>query len=153
MLSTERFRIYANQVVIHFPLPLPFLTFSQDIIGVELGGALKNPLAIGAGLFTSILIPKPTVGRNARGYVYGNQHYLCICDTKFNGAYGVVQSDGWRASNYQWLIWNWSPLHFTSPGSHLISLLFSVALVPGDLMLTAFGEMSRNRTFGKKLAQ
>ena len=34
MLSTVHFRCYT----------------SQDVIGVELGGALKNPLAIGAGM-------------------------------------------------------------------------------------------------------
>ena len=33
-LSSKRFRVYA----------------SQDTVGVELGGALKNPLAIGAGM-------------------------------------------------------------------------------------------------------
>lgn len=38
--------------------------------------------------------------------------------------------------------------HLTSPYLFLIS-----TWSPGDLMLTAFGEMSRNRTFGKKLAQ
>lgn len=35
-----------------------------------------------------------------------------------------------------------SPLHLLIPDCEI-----------GDLMLTAFGEMSRNRTFGKKLAQ
>lgn len=34
MLSTVHFRCYT----------------SQDVIGAELGGALKNPLAIGAGM-------------------------------------------------------------------------------------------------------
>ena len=38
MLSSNNFRIFT----------------SQDVIGVELGGALKNPLAIGAGMIEGL---------------------------------------------------------------------------------------------------
>eukprot|EP00604_Paraphysomonas_vestita_P004418 CAMPEP_0174823170 /NCGR_PEP_ID=MMETSP1107-20130205/22058_1 /TAXON_ID=36770 /ORGANISM="Paraphysomonas vestita, Strain GFlagA" /LENGTH=221 /DNA_ID=CAMNT_0016044681 /DNA_START=379 /DNA_END=1042 /DNA_ORIENTATION=- len=99
MLSTERFRIYA----------------SQDMIGVELGGALKNPLAIGAGMLEGMSMGINTIS----AYVTRSSMELMELCKAMGGE------------------------------PHTISGLSGI----GDLMLTAFGEMSRNRTFGKKLAQ
>ncbi|ETV75491.1 hypothetical protein H257_10323 [Aphanomyces astaci] len=97
LLSTVDFRIYS----------------SQDIIGVQLGGALKNPLAIGAGM-----IEGSGMGINTlAAYVTRSSlelQKLCI-------AMGGLP--------------------------HTISGLSGI----GDLMLTAFGSLSRNRTCGIRL--
>ncbi|CAK4130389.1 unnamed protein product [Aphanomyces euteiches] len=97
LLSTVDFRIYS----------------SQDIIGVQLGGALKNPLAIGAGM-----IEGSGLGINSlAAYVTRSSlelQKLCI-------AMGGLP--------------------------HTISGLSGI----GDLMLTAFGSLSRNRQCGIRL--
>ncbi|RHY50960.1 hypothetical protein DYB37_003719 [Aphanomyces astaci] len=84
-----------------------------DIIGVQLGGALKNPLAIGAGM-----IEGSGMGINTlAAYVTRSSlelQKLCI-------AMGGLP--------------------------HTISGLSGI----GDLMLTAFGSLSRNRTCGIRL--
>ncbi|KAF0698461.1 Aste57867_10921 [Aphanomyces stellatus] len=97
LLSTVNFRIYS----------------SQDIIGVQLGGALKNPLAIGAGMIEGMDMGINTLA----AYVTRSSlelQKLCI-----------------------------------AMGGHpqTISGLSGI----GDLMLTAFGSLSRNRTCGIRL--
>eukprot|EP00934_Nitzschia_sp_Nitz4_P003061 Nitzschia sp. Nitz4//scaffold32_size149145//51409//52455//NITZ4_002874-RA/size149145-processed-gene-0.92-mRNA-1//1//CDS//3329548054//3051//frame0 len=88
---------------------------SQDIVGVQLGGALKNPLAVGAGM-----IEGAGLGINSlAAYVTRSSNELrslCI-----------------------------------AMGGHpdTITGLSGV----GDLMLTAFGSLSRNRTLGQRLMQ
>ncbi|OQS01340.1 NAD-dependent glycerol-3-phosphate dehydrogenase [Achlya hypogyna] len=97
LLSTVDFRIYS----------------SQDIIGVQLGGALKNPLAIGAGMIEGSGLGINTLA----AYVTRSSlelQKLCI-------AMGGLP--------------------------HTISGLSGI----GDLMLTAFGSLSRNRTCGIRL--
>jgi len=98
-LSTPRFRVYA----------------SQDVVGVELGGALKNVLAIGAGMIQGsgfgINTMAAYVTRAAR-----ELQVLCIAmggdEATVNGLSGV-----------------------------------------GDLVLSAFGDLSRNRSCGVRLAR
>jgi glycerol-3-phosphate dehydrogenase (NAD+) len=96
-LSTVDFRIYS----------------SQDIVGVQLGGALKNPLAIGAGMVEG-------------------------------AGYGI----------------NTLAAYVTRSSLELQKLCLAMGGQPmtisglsgiGDLMLTAFGSLSRNRTFGLRL--
>ncbi|KAJ1457966.1 NAD-dependent glycerol-3-phosphate dehydrogenase [Pelagophyceae sp. CCMP2097] len=94
-LSGLRFRVYA----------------SQDTVGVELGGALKNPLALGAGMI------------EGRGYGINTM-----------AAYVT------RAARELSIL---SIAHGGKPET--IAGLAGV----GDLMLTAFGELSRNRNCGK----
>ncbi|RLN93177.1 hypothetical protein BBJ28_00009581 [Nothophytophthora sp. Chile5] len=98
-LSTVDFRIYS----------------SQDIVGVQLGGALKNPLAIGAGMVEG-------------------------------AGYGI----------------NTLAAYVTRSSLELQKLCLAMGGQPitisglagiGDLMLTAFGSLSRNRTFGLRLIQ
>eukprot|EP00301_Raphidiophrys_heterophryoidea_P025552 c8602_g1_i1.p1 GENE.c8602_g1_i1~~c8602_g1_i1.p1 ORF type:complete len:363 (+),score=90.26 c8602_g1_i1:50-1090(+) len=98
-LSTLFFRVYT----------------SQDIVGVQLGGALKNPLAIGAGVI------------QARGF-----------GTNTLTAY-VTRS----ALELQKLCVAMGGQPETVSGLSGI----------GDLMLTAFGELSRNRRCGQRLAK
>lgn len=86
---------------------------SQDIVGVQLGGALKNPLAIGAGMIEGAGFGMNTLS----AYVTRSSNELrslCI-----------------------------------AMGGHpeTITGLSGV----GDLMLTAFGSLSRNRTLGQRL--
>lgn len=88
---------------------------SQDIVGVQLGGALKNPLAVGAGMIEGAGFGINTLA----AYVTRSSHelrQLCI-----------------------------------AMGGHpdTITGLSGV----GDLMLTAFGSLSRNRTLGKRLME
>jgi len=88
---------------------------STDIVGVQLGGALKNPLAIGAGM-----IEGRGFGINTMAaFVTRAQLELMRLATEMGG----------------------QPL--------TISGLAGV----GDLMLTAFGSLSRNRTTGIRLAK
>jgi glycerol-3-phosphate dehydrogenase (NAD+) len=98
-LSTIDFRVYS----------------SQDIIGVQLGGALKNPLAIGAGMIEGAGYGINTLA----AYVTRSSmelQKLCVAmggqPTTISGLAGI-----------------------------------------GDLMLTAFGSLSRNRTFGMRVMQ
>jgi len=88
---------------------------SQDLIGVELGGALKNPLAIGAGL-----IEGKGMGINTMAFFLTRAcrelQQLCV-------------AMGGRAET--------------------INGLSGI----GDLMLTAFGDLSRNRTCGIRIAK
>ena len=87
---------------------------TDDVVGVQLGGALKNPLAIGAGM-----IEGRSMGINTMAaYVTKAQLELQL----------LCQKMGGRADT--------------------ISGLAGV----GDLMLTAFGSLSRNRTTGVRLA-
>lgn len=96
-LSSLTFRIYS----------------SQDLVGVQLGGALKNPLAVGAGMIEG-------------------------------AGFGI----------------NTLAAYVTRSSSELRSLCIAMGGHPdtitglsgvGDLMLTAFGSLSRNRTLGQRL--
>lgn len=88
---------------------------SQDVIGVELGGALKNPLAIGAGM-----IEGKGFGINTMAfYITRSQLELMSLCRAMGG------------------------------NPETISGLSGV----GDLILTCFGEQSRNRTCGVRLAK
>ena len=99
MLSSLIFRIYT----------------SQDLIGVELGGALKNPLAIGAGMIEGMGLGINTMA----AYVTMSCNELQMLCKAMGGE------------------------------PQTISGLAGV----GDLMLTAFGEQSRNRRLGKRLTK
>eukprot|EP00927_Polykrikos_kofoidii_P005258 TRINITY_DN12095_c0_g3_i1.p1 TRINITY_DN12095_c0_g3~~TRINITY_DN12095_c0_g3_i1.p1 ORF type:complete len:377 (+),score=50.69 TRINITY_DN12095_c0_g3_i1:165-1133(+) len=98
-LSGTTFRIYA----------------SQDVTGVELGGALKNPLAIGAGM-----IEGGGLGINTMAA------YLTRACRELKMLCGAMGGK-----------------------PETISGLSGI----GDLMLTAFGELSRNRTCGIRLSK
>lgn len=88
---------------------------TQDIVGVQLGGALKNPLAIGAGMIEGMGLGINTMSAFvARSCNELNQ--LCV----------AMGGD-----------------------KRTISGLSGV----GDLMLTAFGNLSRNRTCGMRLVK
>jgi glycerol-3-phosphate dehydrogenase (NAD+) len=88
---------------------------SQDLTGVELGGALKNPLAIGAGI-----IEGKGLGINTLAF------YLTRACHELQQ---LTIAMGGRAET--------------------VSGLSGI----GDLMLTAFGDLSRNRTCGMRLAR
>ena len=99
MLSTLFFRVYTT----------------TDVVGVQLGGALKNPLAIGAGM-----IEGKGFGINTMAaYVTKAQLELQKLATAMGG------------------------------DAATISGLSGV----GDLVLTAFGSLSRNRSTGVRLAK
>jgi len=88
---------------------------SQDVIGVELGGALKNPLAIGAGMIEGL-----GLGINSMAaFVTRSSLELQVLCKAMGGE------------------------------PQTISGLSGV----GDLMLTAFGDLSRNRTCGKRFGR
>ncbi|CAM9648101.1 unnamed protein product, partial [Ectocarpus fasciculatus] len=99
MMSTLYFRVYT----------------SQDVTGVELGGSLKNPLAIGAGV-----IEGSGLGINTMA-AYVTRSSLELMD--------LCKAMGGEPST--------------------ISGLSGI----GDLMLTAFGNLSRNRTTGTRIAK
>lgn len=88
---------------------------SDDLIGVELGGALKNPLAIGAGMIEGSGFGINTMAAYLTRACRELQT-LCVAmggqPETINGLSGI-----------------------------------------GDLMLTAFGELSRNRTCGIRLTR
>lgn len=99
LLSNDFFRVYTQ----------------DDVIGVEIAGALKNILAIGAGLI--------------EGYGYGlNTKTALLCRGNLE-IQKLVKHYGGK-----------------------FETLNGLAGV-GDLVLTAYGQSSRNRTFGFKLAQ
>jgi glycerol-3-phosphate dehydrogenase (NAD+) len=99
VMSSTTFRIYA----------------SQDTVGVELGGALKNPLAIGAGMIEGL-----GFGINTQcAYVTRSCAELTALSVAMGGR------------------------------PETIAGLAGV----GDLMLTAFGSLSRNRSCGIRLVK
>ncbi|TMW64457.1 hypothetical protein Poli38472_013079 [Pythium oligandrum] len=98
-LSTVDFRVYS----------------SQDIIGTQLGGSLKNPLAIGAGMIEGAGLGINTLA----AYVTRSSlelQKLCV-----------------------------------AMGGQPITISGLAGI--GDLMLTAFGSLSRNRTCGMRIIQ
>mmetsp|Transcript_4647 Transcript_4647/g.7588 ORF Transcript_4647/g.7588 Transcript_4647/m.7588 type:complete len:422 (+) Transcript_4647:157-1422(+) len=99
LMSTLEFRCYT----------------SQDVIGVQLGGALKNPLAIGAGM-----IEGSHVGINTMAA------YLTRSSMELQQLCKAMGGE-----------------------PDTISGLAGV----GDLMLTAFGSLSRNRSMGIRLSR
>jgi len=88
---------------------------SQDVIGVELGGALKNPLAVGAGII--------------EGLGYGINTMSAYITRSTQELQALIVAMGGRPE--------------TAAGLSGV----------GDLMLTAFGSLSRNRTCGMRLAK
>jgi len=86
---------------------------SQDTVGVELGGALKNPLAIGAGMI--------------EGMGLGTNTLAAFVTRAANELRELCVAMGGRADT--------------------IAGLAGV----GDLMLTAFGQQSRNRRCGARV--
>eukprot|EP01033_Poteriospumella_lacustris_P003022 gene3022-2212_t len=88
---------------------------TQDVIGVQLGGALKNPLAIGAGI-----IEGTGMGINTMAA------YLTRSSLELQALCKAMGGE-----------------------PQTISGLSGV----GDLMLTAFGDLSRNRTLGIRLSK
>jgi len=85
------------------------------VVGVQLGGALKNPLAIGAGMIEGMGLGINTMSAFVTRSC-NELHQLCVA---MGGA------------------------------KNTISGLSGV----GDLMLTAFGNLSRNRTCGMRLVK
>lgn len=88
---------------------------TQDLVGVELGGALKNPLAIAAGMI--------------EGSGFGINTMAAFLTRACRELQMLCVAMGGRPET--------------------ISGLAGI----GDLMLTAFGELSRNRTCGVRLAK
>jgi glycerol-3-phosphate dehydrogenase (NAD+) len=99
LLSSLSFRIYT----------------SQDTVGVELGGALKNPLAIGAGIIEGSGLGVNTMA----AYVTRSSNELKRLCVAMGGEPDTIMG------------------------------LAGI----GDLMLTAFGNLSRNRSLGIRVAQ
>jgi len=99
VMSSSKFKVYT----------------SQDVVGVELGGALKNPLAVGAGIIEGLGYGINTMS----AYITRSTHELTTLIVAMGG----------------------QPQ--TAAGLSGV----------GDLMLTAFGSLSRNRTCGIRLAK
>eukprot|EP00330_Aristerostoma_sp_ATCC50986_P009314 CAMPEP_0114593650 /NCGR_PEP_ID=MMETSP0125-20121206/15244_1 /TAXON_ID=485358 ORGANISM="Aristerostoma sp., Strain ATCC 50986" /NCGR_SAMPLE_ID=MMETSP0125 /ASSEMBLY_ACC=CAM_ASM_000245 /LENGTH=344 /DNA_ID=CAMNT_0001793041 /DNA_START=51 /DNA_END=1085 /DNA_ORIENTATION=+ len=87
----------------------------EDVIGVEVAGALKNVIAIGAGLL--------------EGFGFG-----------YNTISGLISVGSAEIQKFA-TIYKANPRTF-----------FGLAGI-GDLMLTGFGKLSRNRTFGSRIAK
>jgi glycerol-3-phosphate dehydrogenase len=98
-LSSKAFRIY----------------HTTDVIGVEVGGAIKNPLAIGAGM--------------ANGLGYGQSTLAALVTRGCNELMKLSVAMGGRPET-----------------------LYGLSGV-GDLMLTSFSTLSRNRTLGYRMAK
>ena len=90
------------------------LYLSTDVIGVEVGGAIKNPLAIGAGM--------------ADGLGYGQSTLAALVSRGMSEMAKLAAAMGGRPET--------------------LAGLSGV----GDLMLTSFSTMSRNRTLGFRMA-
>jgi len=87
---------------------------SQDVIGVELGGALKNPLAIGAGMLEGRGLGSNTMAAYLTRATRELQTLCVVLGGKAETVHGLSGV--------------------------------------GDLMLTAYGDLSRNRACGMRLA-
>ncbi|MBA4418831.1 MAG: glycerol-3-phosphate dehydrogenase [Syntrophus sp. (in: bacteria)] len=99
MIHNDNFRVYT----------------STDVIGVELGGAMKNVMAIGAGIIEGLKFGTNTQAAfitRALAEIKRLGKALGAKETTFMGLSGI-----------------------------------------GDLMLTAYGKLSRNRSFGVELAK
>ncbi|MCX8111464.1 MAG: NAD(P)-dependent glycerol-3-phosphate dehydrogenase [Syntrophorhabdaceae bacterium] len=99
LVHSDNFRVYTN----------------EDIIGVELGGAMKNVMAIGAGIIEGLNLgtnTKAAFVTRALAEIRRLGKALGAKDTTFMGLSGI-----------------------------------------GDLILTSYGALSRNRAFGLELAR
>lgn len=99
MFSSKRFRLY----------------YSNDVIGVELGGSLKNIMAIACGICDGL-----GLGLNARASLINRG---LVEMARFGEYFGAKRSTFFGLSGL------------------------------GDLVLTATGDLSRNRTFGMELVK
>jgi len=99
LLSNINFRVYTT----------------QDVIGVQLGGSLKNPLAIGAGMIEGM-----GLGINTMAFYITRcqRELMLLCEAMGGNRDTIAGLSG-----------------------------------VGDLMLTAFGSLSRNRTCGMRLVK
>eukprot|EP00466_Bigelowiella_natans_P003029 jgi/Bigna1/70747/fgenesh1_pg.13_\ len=127
VLSSMRFRVYA----------------SEDVVGVEVGGALKNPLAIGAGMAQGLGFGQSTIA----GLVTRGCREMRQLATALGGKPERFTSlpDLFGMSNRDVAV---------HKKSALLSLQTLAGLSGvGDLMLTCFSSLSRNNRCGKALAK
>ncbi|HOT41229.1 MAG TPA: NAD(P)H-dependent glycerol-3-phosphate dehydrogenase [Syntrophorhabdaceae bacterium] len=99
LIHSDNFRVYTN----------------EDVVGVELGGAMKNVMAIGAGIIEGLELgtnTKAAFVTRALAEIRRLGRALGARDTTFMGLSGI-----------------------------------------GDLILTSYGSLSRNRAFGLELAR
>lgn len=114
VLASQSHRLSLN-IVQQLSSPTLRLYHSQDVVGVELGGAHKNVLAIAAGISDGL-----SLGMNARAALLTR---------------GIAEMRRFA--------------HALGANPDTISGLTGV----GDLILTATGDLSRNRSVGLQLAQ
>ena len=129
---------------------------SSDPIGVEVGGAVKNVLAIATGIADGMRGPATGIADGMRGPATG------IADGMRGPATGIA--DGMRGSGGgpQGLGLNARAALITRGLAEMTRLgvalgaraeTFTGLSGLGDLVLTATGDLSRNRTVGRLLAQ
>ena len=109
---------------------------SNDILGVEIAGALKNVLAIGAGII------------EGSGGGFNTKAALVTRGTK------VIFQDFLTCQFFKNKnIYNNQEMNkFAKAYGKIDPRTFSGLAGAGDLMLTSFGHLSRNRTFGFRIA-
>lgn len=90
------------------------VSFSNDLIGSEYAGALKNVYALGAGLLS--------------GFGYENNSIASYCTSAFNEQNTLIKAVGGKLE-----------------GVNACNL--------GDLILTCYSNLSRNKTYGERYAK
>ena len=107
---------------------------TQDVIGVQLGGALKNPLAIGAGMIEGMGMGINTMA----AYITRSSLELqALCKAMGGEPQTISGLSGVGGTFLQ------------SENIYHDNLIFYFV----DLILTAFGSLSRNRTLGFQLSK
>ena len=111
---------------------------TNDVVGVELGGALKNVFAIGAGILA--------------GLGYGNNSIAALVTRGCHELRQLATQVGGRPETLSGLS-GLIILFFQNPRFIFFFLFFLFLPGIGDLMLTCFGSLSRNRTVGVRLGE
>ncbi len=114
VLASENIQL-ASEIQHLFSTSLLRMYTSQDLIGVELAGSIKNVIAIASGIVSGM-----GFGYNTRAALITR---AMIEITRLGLSFGAKKETFWGLAGI------------------------------GDLMLTCFGELSRNFQFGRKLVQ
>jgi glycerol-3-phosphate dehydrogenase (NAD+) len=130
LMSSENFRVFS----------------STDVVGVEVGGAVKNVIALAAGMCEGL-----GLGTNAMsGLVTRGCGEMKRLGLYLGAKPGTLAGLSGKTSNIYCFRFVPSLFHLTAR----LIFIFSFALIGvGDTFGTCFGPLSRNRRFGYRLGQ
>ncbi|GAB4817175.1 hypothetical protein N2152v2_004221 [Parachlorella kessleri] len=132
VVAASKDRAMARQVQGLFASPSMRVNLTDDVVGVEVCGALKNVLAIAAGIVEGL-----ELGHNAMAALVSQV--------------GQEAEAGWGVSTVTAL--GCAEIRWLAEKMHAKPTTISGLSGLGDIMLTCYGSLSRNRTVGVRLGR